>query len=385
MSPEIHRLSLSKRYYSTSSVYNTDINESIKFGSLEQGCQQIKFKYLGVSGVYKLINKNDPNSFYIGSSNNLARRMEEYNKLTKGLRKPRSSSELEVSKISALDWGLEFLYITTPQTSLVYEQYAIIKFKPTINSNLKVIPRINPQWGNKLDNAIVTIEKLLSLFTVGSEGYNRINVFLKTFKIANGLTYKPEDADNKYYCFLVFVYNINSPHKHPIVYSSINKALKGLQISYSTLLDYINNKYLFNSNLILSFESLLEEDFIEYEEKPTGDNQLRKHVAVYNDDNEIVAEFKSGREMARYFQIDGKVARAAIAEGELQDFLLISKDVPFRKTIYVFDSNTKEILAKFNGISKALKYAKVRFYTLKSLIEKGNSHNGKIYSYKDKI
>ena len=89
--------------------------------------------------------------------------------------------------------------------------------------------------------------------------------------------------------------------------------------------------------------------------------------------------------MARYFQIDGKVARAAIAEGELQDFLLISKDVPFRKTIYVFDSNTKEILAKFNGISKALKYAKVRFYTLKSLIEKGNSHNGKIYSYKDKI
>jgi hypothetical protein len=68
-----------------------------------QGCEQIKFKYLGVSGVYKLINKNEPNSFYIGSSNNLARRMEEYNKLTKGLRKPYSSSELEISKFSALD------------------------------------------------------------------------------------------------------------------------------------------------------------------------------------------------------------------------------------------------------------------------------------------
>jgi len=61
---------------------------------VEQGCEEIKFKYLGVSGVYKLINKNDPNLFYIGSSNNLARRMEEYNKLTKGLRKPHSSSEL---------------------------------------------------------------------------------------------------------------------------------------------------------------------------------------------------------------------------------------------------------------------------------------------------
>ena len=102
--------------------------------------------------------KKDPSRFYIGSSNNLARRMEEYNKLTKGLRNPHSSSELEMSNTSALDWGLEFIYITTPQTSLVFEQYAIIKFKPTVNSNKKVIPRINPQWGN-LDNAILTIKK----------------------------------------------------------------------------------------------------------------------------------------------------------------------------------------------------------------------------------
>ena len=112
---------------------------------------------------------------------------------------------------------------------------------------------------------------------------------------------------------------------------------------------------------------------------------MRKHIAVYNLDNEIVTEFKSGREMAKYFKIDGKVARAAIAKGEYQDFLLISKDASFRKTIYVFDSNTKEILAKFLGVSKALKYARVNFYTLKSLIEKGSSYNGKIYSYKDKI
>ena len=239
-----------------------------------------------------------------------------------------------------------------------------------------------------MDGAIATIENLLSLFTIGTEGYNRINVFLKTFKIANGLNYKPEDAENKYYCFLVFVYDVDSPYEHPIVYSSINRALKGLQISHSTLLDYINNKYIFvtqRSNLILSFESLLEQEFSEYQEKPTGDSKLRKHVIVYNQDNEVVSEFKSGREMARYFQIDGKVARAAIAKGEYQDFLLLSKDVSFRKTIYVFESNTKEYLTQIKGVSKALKYAKVNFYTLKSLIEEGNSHNGKIYSYKDKI
>jgi len=85
---------------------NIDINKYIKFDSLHEGCEQIKFKYLGVSGVYILTNKNDSSRFYIGSSNNLARRMEENNKLTKSLSTPRSSSELEISKTSALDWGL---------------------------------------------------------------------------------------------------------------------------------------------------------------------------------------------------------------------------------------------------------------------------------------
>ena len=225
----------------------------------------------------------------------------------------------------------------------------------------------------------------MSKFTAGTLGYNRLLVFLKTFKIANGLNYSVEDMDNKYYCFLVFVYDINSPDKDPIVYSSINKALKGLQISYSTLLNYINNKYLYKSSLIISFESLIVDDFTEYQEKSVGDSQIRKHIIVYNDDNEIVAEFKSGREMARYFQIDGKLARTAIANGEYKEFLLISKDISNRKIIYVFDSNTRELLVKLEGVSKALKYAKVNFYTLKVLIENGNSHNGKIYSYKDKL
>jgi hypothetical protein len=99
-----------KRFYSTNSVDkvssflgNINNKELIKFDSLEQACEEIKFKYLGVSGVYKLTSKNDSYRFYIGSSNNLARRMEEYNKLTKNLRSPHSASELEISKTSALD------------------------------------------------------------------------------------------------------------------------------------------------------------------------------------------------------------------------------------------------------------------------------------------
>lgn len=382
-----------KRYYSTKSttykvlfeLSDIDNKKPIKFDSLEQAaCEQIKFKYLGVSGVYKLTSKINNSRFYIGSSNNLARRMEEYNKITKGLRNPHSASELEISKTSALNWGLEFLYITTPQTSLIFEQYAIIKLKPTVNNYSKVTPRVNPQWGN-LDSAILLVEKLLSLFSKSSEGYAIFAVWLKILKTANSLDYTPEDLDNKYYCFLVFVYDVNSPNKDPIVYSSINRALKGLQISYSTLLDHINNKYLFNSNLILALEPILVDKFSDYSEKAIGDNQLRKHIIVYNKENEVVIEFKSGREMANYFQIDGRIARAAIALGEYQDFLLISKEVSFRKTIYVFDSNTHELIVELKSVTKAMKYAKVNYYTLKSLIENGNSHDGKIYSYKDKL
>ena len=161
--------------------------------------------------------------------------------------------------------------------------------------------------------------------------------------------------------------------------------MKGLQISHSALLNHINNKYLYNSSLILSFEPLLVDNFFEYQEKPAGDNQLRKHIVVYNQSNEIIIEFKSGREMANYFKIDGKVARAAIAQGEYQDFLLISREVSNRKTIYVFDNNSHELINELKSITKAFKYAKVNYYTLKSLIESGNSYDGKIYSYKDKL
>lgn len=388
MSSNIPKLGLFKRSYSTKTINNdlssNNTDKIITFDSLEQACEEIKFKYLGVSGIYKLTNKNDYSRFYIGSSVNLARRMEEYNKLTKGLRKPRSYSEFEISKTSALNWNLEFIYITTPQTSLAYEQYAIIKYKPTINRNLKVIPRVNPQWGNNLNDAILTIEKLLSISD--HKKYNRLFVFLNTLKKANNLNYDFEDMDNKYYCFLIFVYNINSHNKNPIIYSSINKAIKGLQMSYSTLLDYINNKYIYKRDTLISFESLLSEDFLEYQEKPKGDNQMRKEIIVYTkEDNEIAMEFKSGREMARYFQIDGKIARTAIAKGEYEDFLLISRNVSNRKVIYVFNSNTYELLEKFRGVSKVLKYAKVNFYTLKTLLENGHSYNGKIYSYKDKL
>lgn len=170
-----------------------------------------------------------------------------------------------------------------------------------------------------------------------------------------------------------------------MVYSSINRAIKALQISHNSLLDYIFNNYIYKSKFILSFEPIDKEKFNKYTIKPTGDNQLRKHITVYNIDNEAVAEFKSGREIARYWKIDGKVARAAIIKGEYLDFFLIVKEVSNRKIIYVFDSETKKLIDTLISVSKALKYAKVNFYTINNLIKKGISYQGKIYSYKDQL
>ena len=394
LSPKVKKFGNTSRLYSTHSKFSNldkiDNLQSIRFDSLSSGCEQIKYEFIGVSGVYRLTNKRDSSRFYIGSSTDLARRMEEYNKLTLGLRNPHSVVELEISKNPAIEWNLEFLCLTTPQLSLVYEQYAILKLKPTMNIRYWVVPRVNPQWGNDLNDAISVIEKILTLFPEGYEGHKRFKVWFKSFKIANSLEYTVEDLDSKYWCSLVYVYDKNYLDKSPIVYSSINKAKKGLKICNTTLVNYINNKYIYNSNLIFSFEPLLEESsFAEYREKQAADNQMRKHILLFNHDNEIVFEFKSAREMARFFSVEGRIVRAAIAKGEylVGDlvFLLITKEISYRKSVYVLDSKTHKVLEKLTSMTKAMQYAKVNFYTLKNLIDSGKSYDGKIYSYTDKL
>jgi len=91
-----------KRYYSTELGNNISNKNSYIFKSLAcfrrpaAGYEEIKNYLLGVAGVYKLINKEDPARFYIGSSVNLSRRINEYLNLTKGLRFPKSNSEIEI-------------------------------------------------------------------------------------------------------------------------------------------------------------------------------------------------------------------------------------------------------------------------------------------------
>ncbi len=97
LSPKVIKLSESRRQHFTIDSNIDEINnkKSIVFDFLESICKLIKFKYIRIAGFYKLTNKQDSSRFYIESSNNLARRIKEYNKLTKSLRAPCSSANIK--------------------------------------------------------------------------------------------------------------------------------------------------------------------------------------------------------------------------------------------------------------------------------------------------
>lgn len=409
-----HRTRRNMNTDNSNSIINQFLNftPQFSFENLETGYEEIKFSLLGVAGIYRLTNKRNPQRFYIGSTVNLSRRILEYLNLTKGIRTPKSSSELEFSNFSAWDWKLEILKLTTPQLALVLEQYALIRFNPTINKNLKVVPRVNKQWGN-LDNAIEKIKIILTLFDKDSFGYTRFQVFLKTYLSCNELFNYPtlngktrlsseisestfsDSIDDKYYSNLVFVYVKNvltqhqekgagkEPYNNPVVYSSINKAIKALSVTYETIMNCVINQYLLKNTLCLSFEPITSDIINNYRNKPISDNLLRKHILLFNTESidTPVFEFKSGRDMAKYFKIDGKKARAAIKLGTYQDFTIVSKDIPYRKEIYVLDKDTLTLITKFNNQTDAQKYAKINFYKLKTLLESNEPYNGQIFSY----
>jgi len=196
----------------------------------------------------------------------------------------------------------------------------------------------------------------LFLFEQDSFGFNRFQKFLTAYTIAKELKSDPKFLQEKHFSNLVFVYNKRFPEKDPIVYSSINKALKSLLISHSTLMDCVINQYILRDNLVLSFEPLTQESLVLFTNKPIADNQLRKEVIVFNEENELAYVFKSGREMARHFKIDGKVARAAILEGTYQNFTLIAKAISNRQEVLVLSSETFELVTELKSITVAMKY-----------------------------
>ena len=154
-----------------------------------------------------------------------------------------------------------------------------------------------------------------------ARGKERFEVFLNAYEIAikylnNNLAGQNEpetdikgsnvllQTDANYYDNLVFVSrtrnNYFNPLSKPIVYSSINKALKALTISQGSLMASVTNKYIFKNELVISFEFLDTKNILSYTNKPASDNQLRQKILLFNDKNEPVFEFNSLRKRERW-------------------------------------------------------------------------------------
>lgn len=155
-------------------------------------------------------------------------------------------------------------------------------------------------------------------------------------------------------------------------------------------MEAIYNKFIYKENLVFSLEPLSSSEILAFTNKTKGDNQLRKNIILLNEDIESAFEFKSEREMARFFNISSKLIRKSIMIGKFKKYKIICKYLSFRlcpcqrprgKKIYVLDSNTLNVLYEFNSITEAMKSLKIGFYILKNLLSSQEILNGKIYSY----
>ena len=399
----IIRQDLVCRFFTNSSTLNDSSNDNdpiknpnplfpfeLNFDNLIDGFNYFK-TLAGIAGVYMLINKNNTDRFYIGSSVDLSRRIKEYKDLVDGVSKPISSSQKEIAQTNANDWRLIIIKTTLPQLALIYEQLAIILLKPTINATTKVIPRIFNQWNNLIE-AINLITIFRDSFKPNSFGYARFSYFLIVFKSALDFRQNPnynelinQHSSTRYsnYSTLIWCYDLTKANAIavPLIFSSINKTLKSLSISHSTLIESLQLKYLVNNSLALSLSPLTLDELATFKIKDKANHLMRKLIQLYNEELELIHEFKSMREMARFFGVNFKLIAAATKIGQFRNYHLIVKPYSFNKPVYVYDAVTHNLIIKLNSINAAMKYSHCSFYTLIKLIETGSVHNGKIFSY----
>lgn len=139
----------------------------------------VKNMLKGVSGVYMLINTKNPTEFYIGSSVNLGRRLQEYFDIVKNTRTPKTKFEIKLSESYTDDWNVLIMTFVPPYLVLIEEQLAICTFFPTLNVNYNVVVNywlpnfdltaaiaLATEYRDLFQRAVKTIYDLVVLFFV---------------------------------------------------------------------------------------------------------------------------------------------------------------------------------------------------------------------------
>lgn len=190
--------------------------------------------YTGNSGIYYFINNENPNLSYIGSSNNLGRRLEEYWRVMRGVKKANNPFTKFLNKNS--NWSVVILDLCHPSELRLYEQLAIYLFNPSLNISFNIYP-ISQHKTYDFSKAFKLVNELLAQFTEGHYMYSRfLDMRSDIIKAKSVLDLTNESGVSTFSTKggkPIIVYEFS---KGNIInyFSSINIAMKVLGVKYQT-------------------------------------------------------------------------------------------------------------------------------------------------------
>jgi hypothetical protein len=245
-----------------SESFNKDVLKSKKivFKSLRKNIFGGHIKELeGVSGVYKITSIIRNKESYIGSSINLYSRIKniyqaingaKVSEKTKALKSISNNSDLEVT----------ILYLVPPIVNIVLEQYAIILYKPEINTNSIVYLTISKKNIIYREIAIRYAKSIQRFYAKDSKEYKLFrDIILQINRIITTDKYYSDIRYGNSYGKPVYVYNING--ELYIVFCSIQVRQKFIKNCSKTIF-FLCTYNLLYINYVYSFDPLTTEQVL---------------------------------------------------------------------------------------------------------------------------
>lgn len=341
----------------------------------------------GVGGVYMLISNLNPSSFYIGSSIDLYRRINEYSNIANNTRSPHSRFENMLASSSTNDWTVMIMTYTAKHLVLVEEQLAICNYLPPLNRNHKIIFNY---WlpGFNLNEAIALAIEYQNLFEVNSISYDRFARLIECFKNVQSLK-QVEDADlvTTNIGKPVFVYD-HTTTEVVAVYSSINRALKALNITQEALYTHMNRMFYYimpdGQKLVFSLIALTSLEIKNYiaEIKPL--DQMEFQVTLTDQQGVIVATYPSLREFCLAHNIDLRKMRRMLPGLTVFNGYNITITAKSRRiAVYSYDPDTQLRAGTYSSMTAAHATVNMRYGTFKKIVETNGIYNNILYSFSD--
>jgi hypothetical protein len=333
-----------------------------------------------------IINTKDPTLFYIGSSVNLGRRLQEYWDIVKGVRTPKTNFEIKLSESETSDWTVLIMAYVPPYLVLVEEQLAICTFFPTLNVNYNVL--FNYWLPNfDLNAAIALAIEYRDLFEKNSVNYLRFSRLILCFTNAMNAKLEAENTvmTGDHIGTPVFVYDWVTGLIVSL-FSSMNMATKTMKVSPDTISGSIRDQVVYitqsGQKVVFSLVALTSEEVKEHIIS-TDTTQTEVIVTLTDEKGVIVRQFDSLREFSDYYGIPLRTFRRMLSGGlsEYDGLTLTLTRKSRRIAVYCYDPNTQLQVSHFPSMAAAFKTVSIRYKTFQDIVKNNGIYNGLIYSY----